>query len=677
MDSTRELVQTFANGRHGPDSGALVDLIPVMVAAFDRQHRFKFVNRAYAERFGLKPESFVGKPIAEVVGPEAYELLKQHIDLVLTGQNVEFEVEIPDERGGSRFTHCAFVPERDAAGEVVGWLSALTDLTEWRRGEEHLREAYNERTEELTEATEFLQALLESIEDGIVACNSVGELTLFNAATERFHGLPMDSIPADRWAKRYDLYRADGVTPLRTEEIPLYRALHGERVQNVEMMIVPRDGPARTVLASGQPFHDADGNLLGAVASMHDITARKQAEDALRTAHQELERRVRERTAELADANEALREADRLKDEFLAMLAHELRNPLAPIRNALHIMNEAGADREMLTKVRVMAERQVAHMARLLEDLLDMARIRQGRIELRREVIDVAEVVNRTADAVRPFAEERRHELAVSHPPRPLRVSADPTRLEQILTNLLNNACKYTDPGGHIRISAEAADGEVVVHVRDDGIGISPEMIGRVFDMFVQVERRLDRSQGGVGIGLTLVKKLVELHGGAIDARSSGVGQGTEFTVRLPALPDTAPLPTRRKAESWHTMSLPDRRVLIVDDNEDAADSLAMLLKLAGQKVHAAYDGPSALKAADEFRPDLAFIDIGMPGMDGHEVARRLRQKFSAHQLVLVALTGWGQDDDRRRSQEAGFDHHLVKPIQPNILKHLLSDASP
>jgi PAS domain S-box-containing protein len=664
--------------------GTITDLVPVFIASCDRQRRLKYANRGFAERFGRTPEDVTGQPIAEVAGSEAFAAFAPHIELVLAGQAVEFEVEVPFEHGGPRFLHCAFAPERGTAGDVVGWIAVLTDMTEWKRTEERLGEAFRdlerrveERTAEVTEANEFLQALLASIEDGIIVCNSVGELTLFNAVTERVNGLPLDSVPAHHWARIFGLYRADGITPLHAEEVPLYRALLGERVQNVELMIVPPDGPARAVLANARPFHDGAGNLLGAVMSMNDITTRQQAEEALRTAHEVLERRVRERTAELAEANEALRRADRAKDDFLAMLAHELRNPLAPIRNALHILNQAGADPATLDKVRGMAGRQVAHMARLLEDLLDMARIRQGRVELRHQPVDVAELLARTADAVRPQAEERRHEFTTSPPPAPLRVHGDITRLEQVLVNLLNNACKYTDPGGHLHLSAERDGAEAVIRVRDDGIGIAPEMLGRVFDMFVQVERRLDRAQGGVGIGLTLVKKLVELHGGSVEVRSEGVGRGSEFAVRLPVLADTTAAPARKKAESWPTIGLPDRRVLVVDDNEDAADSLAILLRLAGQNVRAAYDGPTALRLAEEFRPDLALIDIGMPGMDGHEVARKLRATFAPDRLTLIALTGWGHEDDRRRSREAGFDHHLVKPVEPNVLKQLLTDWNP
>ncbi|HEV3118603.1 MAG TPA: ATP-binding protein, partial [Gemmataceae bacterium] len=372
-----------------------------------------------------------------------------------------------------------------------------------------------------------------------------------------------------------------------------------------------------------------------------------------------------------------LREADRLKDEFLAMLAHELRNPLTPIRNSLHIMKQPAADGHMIGRVREMAERQVLHMARLLDDLLDVSRISRGRIELRRQSIDLTAVVQRTVEAVSAFIAEQKHELTVTVPPHPVSVKGDPARLEQILTNLLNNAAKYTDPGGRIWLSVHEEGREVSVRVRDTGIGIAPDMLPRIFDLFVQAERRIDRAQGGVGIGLTLVRKLVELHSGRIEATSAGPGQGSEFSVYLPALPEVPGVQEARNVSDASAPSAgPRRRVLVVDDNVDAADSLTVLLRLQGQEVHAAYDGPTALEVARNCRPDVVLLDVGMPEMDGYEVARRLRQQPGMEHALLVAMTGWGQEEDRRRSREAGFDHHLVKPVEPETLHTLLAEPA-
>jgi PAS domain S-box-containing protein len=376
---------------------------------------------------------------------------------------------------------------------------------------------------------------------------------------------------------------------------------------------------------------------------------------------------------ELKLAEERLQEADRHKDEFLAMLAHELRNPLAPVRTALAIMKQPGAPAGDVGRVRDVMERQVQHMAQLIDDLLDVSRISRGRIELRKQVVDVAAVAGRAVEAVRPLLDERGHRLRVALPPGPLWLEADPVRLEQILTNLLSNSAKYTDPGGHIELAAERAGGEVVLRVKDTGIGIAPEMLPRVFDLFVQAERRLDRSRGGVGIGLTLVKRLAELHGGSVSAFSAGPGRGSEFTVRLPG---AAGGPAPSAAPEAAGAAAPGRRVLVVDDNVDAADTLALLLRLAGHEVRVAYDGPSALGLAAEFRPQVVLLDLGMPVMDGYEVARRLRRQPGLGGVVLVALTGWGQEEERRLSRAAGIDHHLVKPIEPEKLHEVLALAA-
>jgi CheY-like chemotaxis protein len=319
-----------------------------------------------------------------------------------------------------------------------------------------------------------------------------------------------------------------------------------------------------------------------------------------------------------------------------------------------------------------MAERQVQHMARLLDDLLDVSRVSRGKIELRKESVDMTAVLQRTVEGVRPLMEERGHQFTLALPSEPLWVEGDPTRLEQVLTNLLNNAAKYTDPGGQIWLLASRDDDEIVLRVRDTGIGIAAEMLPRIFDLFVQAERQLDRSQGGVGIGLTLVRKLVELHGGSVEACSTGLDRGSEFVVRLPA---SAAEPWSRQTKaggSRPASALIQHRVLVVDDNVDAADSLAMLVRLAGQEVRVAYDGPTALLIAEAFRPQVVFLDIGMPGMDGYAVARRLREDPELMPAVLVAMTGWGQEEDRRRSLQAGFDHHLVKPAEPAELEQML-----
>jgi signal transduction histidine kinase len=370
-----------------------------------------------------------------------------------------------------------------------------------------------------------------------------------------------------------------------------------------------------------------------------------------------------------------VREADRRKDEFLAMLAHELRNPLAPIRNALHIMKQPGADGAVVGQMRELMERQVQHMTRMVDDLLDVSRITRGKIDLRKEVVDLASVVDRTVETARPLFEDRGHELTVDLPPEPVRLEADPTRLEQVLANLLNNAAKYTDHGGHIWLSARQEGGELVLRVKDTGVGIPADMLPRIFEPFVQSDRVLHHSQGGLGIGLTLVRRLVEMHGGTVTAHSEGPGKGTAVIVRLPALSPKQPIPGARAAGegSEPVGAAPQRRILVVDDNVDAAESLAMLLRMEGHDVRVAHDGSAALAAVEADPPDLMFLDIGMPVMNGYDVAQRLRQWPGLEHLLLVAMTGWGQEEDRRRSQEAGFDHHLVKPVEPDALHQLLA----
>ena len=407
------------------------------------------------------------------------------------------------------------------------------------------------------------------------------------------------------------------------------------------------------------------------------VESRATAREALRR-QQELEAEIAERKLaekERAKAEEALREADRRKDEFLAMLAHELRNPLAPLRNALEVLKLTEAPPAILSQTREMMERQVQVMARLVEDLLDVSRITRGKIDLRREPVEVRAVVTRAVETARPLIEARGHRLSVELPAESLRVEGDPVRLAQVLSNLLNNAAKYTESGGRITLKAGAEGGEVVLCVRDEGVGIAPELLPRVFDLFTQGNHPAALSQGGLGIGLTLVRRLVELHGGRVEAHSEGLGRGSEFVVRLPALAG-APAAGPAGAKKAELGPASRRRVLLVDDNVDSATSLAMLLRLWGHEVRAVHDGSQALAAARAFRPDVALLDIGMPDMDGYEVARLLRTQGGLNGTAFVALTGYGQENDRRRSAEEGFQTHLVKPVDPEALRRLLEELA-
>jgi PAS domain S-box-containing protein len=364
---------------------------------------------------------------------------------------------------------------------------------------------------------------------------------------------------------------------------------------------------------------------------------------------------------------EALQEADRRKDEFLATLAHELRNPLAPISSGLHILRSAADPSQAATALEIM-DRQVAHMVRLVDDLLDVARITTGKVEVRCEPIDLAAAINDAVETSGPLVDGR---VTVTPPSVPVYVNADRTRLAQVFANLLNNSAKYSEPGQPIAIAFGREDDAAVVRVRDAGMGIHPDMLPSVFEMFRQADRTGGRSPGGLGIGLSLVKRIVELHGGTVTARSEGLGRGSEFEVRLPAIADSRAAVTDAVEAAGRGPSR--RRILVVDDNEDAAESLAALLTISGHETRMAHDGPEAVEQAGQFHPDVVFLDIGMPTLDGHETAKLIRQQPWGKDMVLVALTGWGQTEDRRRSKDAGFNHHLVKPADPAVVEKLLA----
>ncbi|MFN8390121.1 MAG: ATP-binding protein [Bdellovibrionota bacterium] len=365
-----------------------------------------------------------------------------------------------------------------------------------------------------------------------------------------------------------------------------------------------------------------------------------------------------------------LREADRRKDEFLATLAHELRNPLAPIRNGLHLLRLACRPEEQERQICSMLERQITHLVRLVDDLMEVSRITRGKIELRKEFIELRSIIRTAIDASKPTLDAYGQELVVELPNHQLMLHADSVRMVQVVTNLLNNAAKYTDGTGEIRLSCETDGNELVLSIADTGIGIPPSMLSQVFDLFTQVDQRTNRTKDGLGIGLTLVRTLVELHGGTVEARSEGLGRGTEFIIRLPLAHPVAP---EHRQEKDLASDMARHRILVVDDNRDAADSLGTLLELLGAKVTVTHDGPSALALLDSFRPTVLLLDIGMPDMDGNEVARRSRKQAPDQQFTLIALTGWGQEADRRRSKEAGFDYHLVKPVQLDELQELLA----
>jgi len=490
--------------------------------------------------------------------------------------------------------------------------------------------------------------LLEIVPAAAYTCDAEGLITSYNArAVEAWGRAPRLNDPDDRFCGSFKLFSPDGL-PITHANCWMALALQENRDYNgCEIVIERSDGTRRTVLAHANPFRDDEGTLTGAVNILVDITDRKLQEDALR-------------------------DADRQKDEFLAILAHELRNPLAPIRNALRLLQEDGDSSPTVATARGMIERQVLQMVRLVDDLMDVSRITQNRLVLKRERVTMTAILQSAVEATRPFIEDCRHELTLSLPPEPIFLEADPTRMTQVFGNLLTNAAKFMKPGGRIWISARLEGSEVAVTVRDAGIGIGPDMLGRVFEPFVQADRSLESSHGGLGIGLSLVHRLVELHGGTIEARSAGLDQGSEFIVHLPVFVAEKREPRTNgngKTVSGHQKS----RILVVDDNQDSAISLAMVLTLMGHETRTAHDGVEAVEVATEMRPDVVLLDIGLPRMNGYDAARKIRENPGGDAMFLIALTGWGQDEDKRRSAESGFDLHMVKPVDPVALESLLA----
>jgi len=396
-----------------------------------------------------------------------------------------------------------------------------------------------------------------------------------------------------------------------------------------------------------EPLFDTSGRIYGCVSVCVDLTERRLAEMGLR-------------------------DADRRKDEFLATLSHELRSPLAPIRAAIEVIRLADGDRELVERARAIMERQLQHLVRITDDLLDVARIRQNKVELRRERIDLLTALQSAIETTRPMLEALSHTLTVDVPAQPMWANADHTRVAQALSNLLNNAAKYTEANGFIRVTASADDTTAVITVADTGVGIPQEMLPRMFDIFTQLQAHRDRTHGGLGIGLSLSRRLIELHNGSIEAASDGPGRGSRFTVRLPLAPrDTEAAP----AGADRARAVAPCRILIAEDNADAAEMLRLMLTVKGHDVRVAADGEQAIAIGGEFEPQIAFIDIGMPRVDGLEAARDLRTRLGRH-VVLVALTGWGQDEDKQLSREAGFDHHLTKPPEPDALDRLIAECA-
>jgi PAS domain S-box-containing protein len=591
-------------------------------------------NAAAQRLFGYSAEEAVGRHISLVIPQERIAEEDHIIASLRAGQRVDhFETERQRKDGQRILVSLTVSPIKDDTGHVVGASKIVRDITERRR-----TEADRER---------FI-TLIEASTDFIGICDMNAILLFVNRAGLAMVGL--DSIDDARAKTVPDFFFPEDRPRIMHEFFPeVLERGHGEievRFRNF------KTGEGRWMSYKVVVLRDPTGRPTALATVSQDVTERKRLEDSLR------------------EAAAHLSAADRRKDEFLATLAHELRNPLAPLCNMLEALKRADGDRETLRRARETMDRQLAQLVRLVDDLLDLNRITHNRLDLRQSQVALSSVIHQAVEASRPLADAAGHELVVSLPEEPLYTYADSARLAQVFDNLLNNSCKYTDPGGKIWVTAERRGAEVVVSVKDTGSGIPSDKLEGIFEMFTQVDRSPHRSQGGLGIGLTLVKRLVQMHGGSIDVKSEGVGHGSEFVVRLPLLAGAVMAePPVREIQQLSQ----GRRILIVDDNSDAAVSLALLLKISGNETYTAHDGVEALEAFERHGPEVILLDIGLPKLSGHEVCRRIRERPGGEAILIIALTGWGQESDRRKSQDAGFDGHLVKPVDYGTLMDLLS----
>jgi PAS domain S-box-containing protein len=542
-------------------------------------------------------------------------------------------------KDGSRFPAVVSVTAlRDDQSTIIGYLLIGTDNTA-RKQVEAERMLLDQR---VRDQQFYTRSLIESNIDALITTDPRGIITDVNKQMEALTGCTRDELIGAPFK--------DHFTNPERAEAGIKLVLGESKLTDYELTVRARDGKETVVSYNATTFHDRARKLQGVFAAARDITERKLAE-------------------------EALKNADQRKNEFLATLAHELRNPLAPIRNSLCILRMAGDEEPATRRVHEMMERQVNHLVRLVDDLLEMSRITSGKIDLRKEPVEIATVIRSAVETSTPLIDAGGHQIATSLPLEPLTVEADPVRLSQVIANLLNNAAKYTEPGGQIWLTVSRDGHEVVVLVRDTGIGISSAILPQVFQMFIQADRDHKRSQGGLGIGLALAKRLIEMHGGRIEAKSAGEGLGSEFMIRLPLAQKQLPVLDGAASARQDERRSPCSRILIVDDNQDAASSLGVLLSMLGNDVQTAHDGVSALEAMDSFHPSVVLLDLGMPGMSGYEVARRARELPQCQNTILIALTGCGQEEDRRRTREAGIDHHLVKPVDVNALELLLAEV--
>jgi PAS domain S-box-containing protein len=656
----------------------IIEAVPALIGYVDLDERYRFNNLAYQDWFGRPVEEFVGRTVRDVLGDVAYAAVAPHVRTALAGRLVTFESQLTYRDGQPRYVRATYVPDVGEDGRVRGFVAHVNDITDLKQAEAE-REQLRRHADELARVS---RRLTESLDIGEVA-ERIAEciLPLFQAQSSVVRLLlPDGSLAcmaiAGKWLENFKPgYLLPPGVGLVGRAVIERRALWTRDILDEPSVVLTPE--FRRGLA-GAGHHavlavplQVKGEIIGAVSTAHaEIRTFSQAEidllqafaDQAALAMRNVQLFAREKTAR-AEAEAA----NHAKDQFLALLAHELRNPLAPIVTSAALLRRPGIPASVVEHSAGIVERQARSLARLLDDLLDVSRITRDRIDLRWVVLSIADVVERALEATRPFVDERRHVVSVTLPPRPLYVEADPARLEQIIVNVLNNAAKYSPPNGHISVVVAQEGDEVVLRVSDTGIGIPQDMLSRIFDLFVQGDQSLAHTSGGLGIGLTLVHRLVKLHHGRVEAHSDGPGRGSQFTVTLPlsrqvSTPsDPAAAPAR----------CPPADVLLIEDNDDARQSLRALLEHEGHRVAETADGTSGLNRDETMRPNIVLIDIGLPGLDGYEVARRIRARRGTDP-ILVAITGYGQIDDQRRSLAAGFDAHLTKPVSPDQLTGLL-----
>jgi len=656
----------------------LVEATPVLAWSADPQGKVTYANKRLFDYTGLSPENDIEDWAQTALHPDDYARRDEAWRKAREDSGAfELEARIRRHDGAYRWFLLRVLPFKDESGRVVEWFGSGTDIDLRKRHEENLR-FLADASAALAEIDHPESTLKRIAQLAVPHFADWSEVTVAeaNGETRRLVATHWDPERA-RFAEELERRFPSGESSASRKVIREGGSIFAPEVSD-EMLREAARGPEHLSMLRRLRLRSficvpmrINARIRGSIAFATAESDRTYTEFDLKTA-EELARRAAI-ALENAELVQALKDGDRRKDEFLAVLAHELRNPLAPVRNAIEILRATPAPTPQLQWTQDVIDRQVRQLSRLVDDLLDVSRITSGKIELRRECIELADAVRLALESSRPLIERGGHELTVRLPEEPVRLEADLARLAQVVSNLLNNAAKYTRPGGHIWVTAERIGPSAVIRVRDNGIGIKPSMLTHIFEMFTQLPGSGVHSQGGLGIGLTLVRRLVEMHGGSVEAHSEGIGRGSEFVVTLPlagvdSASDECPAMPGAERDAH------PKRILVVDDNRDAADSLCMLLKSRGHDVRVAYDGLEAVGAAVAFGPEVALLDIGLPKLSGYEAARRIREAGGAETL-LIAVTGWGQEEDRRRAREAGFDYHLTKPVDPLAISRLIDGA--